>query len=244
MIVSEGIKFFPADFILHFQGKEIPLRGLLSELGITRVTAVESNPPDWKDSFGKEYDIQLGSLTVKGLLVQHFDTGGACVLVRFPNLTEEDRNKIRRLVEAKGVFPGWQRKLPRISVEDTDSELPLPSLCTVRFAGQEVFVEVMNFTLGGLGIKSMGSQLAPARVGMQLQFDLITNRGEIIANSTAEIMNVSVHDLPGVEGKGASSAIRYLGLKIREMSLDGKTAYKNLIRDYCLAVQKNQKAAK
>jgi hypothetical protein len=122
-------------------------------------------------------------------------------------------------------------------VEGADADLPLPSLCTLRFASQEVYVEVINFTLGGLGIKSMGSQLAEARVGTQLQLELITTRGDTISNVWAQIMNISVHDRTGKLG---DTTLRYLGLKITEMGPEGKRTYKELIRDYCLAVQKKK----
>jgi len=210
-VTHNNVKFFPADFSVAFQGKQIPLRGLLSELGITRVVAIENLPSDWKNIFGKTSTITLDQFKVPGVMVQHFDAGGACTLVRFFELGSEQRDHIRKLIDSGGVLPGWQRKLPRIPVESEDPDLPLPSLCTLRFAGQEVYVEVKNFTLGGLGVKAMGTQLADARVGTQLQLDLITTRGDTISNFSAEIMNISVHDR-ALE-IGDTSTLRFFGLR-------------------------------
>ena len=234
---NDQVKFFPADFTLEFEGSAIPLRGLLSESGITRVVPVAGLPNNWKNAYGKPCKVSLDKLQVEGVLIQHFDSGGACSLIHFTNLDDSQRSWIQRLVVSGGVFPGWQRKLPRISVETKDSELPMPSLCTVRFAGSEIYVEVLNFTLTGLRIKAVGSQMAEARVGMRIQMDLITNRGGTITNFSVEIMNISVHDWVGGE---QDSPLRYFGLKITDMSAEGKKTYKELIRDYCLAVKKTQ----
>src|SRR5690606_42070631 len=60
--------------------------------------------------------------------------------LRFKDLQEPHKNYLRQRIAAEGISPGWKRKFPRIPVsQGGDSNLPVPSLCMVRFVGQEIF---------------------------------------------------------------------------------------------------------
>jgi hypothetical protein len=106
----------------------------------------------------------------------------------------------------------------------------------VRFVGQEHFVNVMNFTLGGLRIETMGDTLAELRVGAHLSFDLITTNGEVFANLSAEVRNIAVHERENPDG--TKSSTRSFGLRFKEMDPVNDRKYRNLIREYCLILQK------
>ena len=105
----------------------------------------------------------------------------------------------------------------------------------VRFVGQEIFVNVLNFTLGGIRIETIGDHLGEIRVGAVLSFDLLTSTGEIMANLTAEVRNIAAHES---NEDGSRRVSRSFGLRFTNMDPVNERKYRTLIRDYCLVLQK------
>jgi hypothetical protein len=114
-----------------------------------------------------------------------------------------------------------------------DPNLPVPSICMVHFLGKEVFVNVVNFTLGGLRFETTADELKELRVGSTVQFDLGTSTGGVMPNLTGEIRNVAEQELQG------GLKTRAFGLRIINWDPVNERKYKELIKDYCLAMQKN-----
>lgn len=229
-------KFFQTSFAIEFHGNTLNLRGLVSPTGVTKIFLSNGLPDFWKKAIGETVTVHLEKMKLKGVLLQQYVEHGTFYEIKFRDLAEPLQAYLEHRLLNEGVSPGWKRKFPRIPVKGyEDPELPVPNLCMVRFVGQELFVNVMNFTLGGLRIETLGDALAEIRVGSQLHFDLITSTGEILANLSAEVRNIAVHDHPGAEGP---SLTRSFGLKFLEMDPVNERKYRTLIRDYCIILQK------
>lgn len=229
-------KFYQASFDIVSGGETLSLKGLVSEQGITKVFIPSSLPDFWKSKIGQAVEIKLDGLTLPAVLLQQFVEHGAFFEFRFRGLEEPHRNYIRQRITVEGISPGWHRKFPRIPVgKGNDPDLPVPSLCMVRFVGQEIFVNVMNFTLGGLRIETLGDNLVEVRVGSVLHFDLVASNGAVMANLSAEVRNMAVHEL---EKSGDKHLTRSFGLRFVEMDPSNERKYRDLIRDYCLVMQK------
>jgi hypothetical protein len=230
-------KFFETAFDIEHQGKTLNLRGLVSPAGVTKVFLSAGLPATWAGVLGEQVNVKLDKIEVRGVLLQQYVEHGTFFEIKFRELSAELMHYIEQRVKNEGVNPGWQRKFPRIPVKGyEDPELPVPNLCMVRFVGQEIFVNVMNFTLGGIRIETLGDTLGEIRVGSTLHFDLITSTGEILANLSAEVRNIAVHDHPGAEGM--VSLTRSFGLRFSDMDPVNERKYRTLIRDYCVILQK------
>jgi hypothetical protein len=230
-------KFYQANFQVEYLVERLELKGLVSEQGITKIFIPAAKiTPHWKASFGREVTIHLDMLQIQGVLIQQFVEYGTFFEIRFRQIEEPQKQFIRQRISNEGINPGWHRQFPRIPVSGHDDpELPVPNLCLVRFVGQEVFVNVMNFTLGGIRIETMGDALGELRVGSLIHFDLITSTGEILANLSAEVRNISVNEHTDGELK---TITRSFGLRFLDLDPVNERKYRNLIRDYCTILQK------
>lgn len=225
-------KFYQASFEIETGGQTLALRGLVSEHGITKIFQAQM-PPFWEAQVGRTLTLSLDRMLISAVLVRQFVEHGSFYELRFRGLDEAHRNYIRQRVAAEGISPGWQRQFPRIPVNGAiDPNLPVPSLCMVHFLGKEVFVNVINFTLGGLRVETVGDELKELRVGSVIQFDLGTSTGGVMPNMTGEIRNVAEQE----QSEGRKT--RAFGLRIVNWDPVNERKYKELIKDYCLAMQK------
>jgi PilZ domain len=229
-------KFFHASMLVEFQGNSIEMKGLVSETGVTKIFMGGNSADAWKSVVGEKVTVILGPVTLQGNLLQQFVEHGTFYEIRFFNVDEPIRDYLRQRVQAEGVNPGWQRQFPRIPVKGLDDpELKVPNLCMVRFVGQEIFANVVNFTLGGIRIETLGDSLNELRVGALLHFDLVTSNGEVLANMGAEVRNIAVHDRGS---SGGSHLTRSFGLRFVDMNPVNERRYRELIRNFCVVLQK------
>lgn len=230
-------KFFQTAFEIEHQGTTLSLRGLFSPAGVTKIYLTAGLPEYWKSLLGEAVNVRLDKMEIPGILLQQYVEHGTFYEIKFRELAEPLLQYLEQRMQTDGISPGWQRKYPRIPVKGyEDPELPVPNLCMVRFVGQEIFVNVMNFTLGGLRIETLGDSLGEIRVGSTLHFDLITSTGDILTNLSAEVRNIAVHDHRSPEG--VSSLTRSFGLRFTNMDPVNERKYRALIRDYCTVLQK------
>ncbi|RYZ96781.1 MAG: PilZ domain-containing protein [Proteobacteria bacterium] len=229
-------KFYEAAFDITYQGNSFTMRGLVSESGITKIYLSAGLPDAWRERVGNPLKVKLDMFEIGAVLLQQQVSNGTFFEVRFQELPEPARQYIRRRIEAEGVSPGWKRDFPRIPVTRVvDPELPVPNLCMVRFVGQEIFVNVLNFTLGGIRIETLGDHLGELRVGSLLSFDLLTSNGEIMANLSAEVRNIATHE---GSADGELQTTRSFGLRFQGMDSSNERKYRTLIRDYCTVLNK------
>jgi len=208
-------KFVATAFEIEHGGNTLELKGLVSPTGITKIYLQSGLAPLWKALLGSVVNVRLGSVQIPGTFLHQQVEHGVIFEIKFGNLEKPIHKYLEQRILAEGISPGWQRKYPRIPVKGYDDpELPVPNLCMVRFVGQEIFVNVMNFTIGGLRIETLGDSLAELRVGSVLHFDLITSTSDIFANLSGEVRNIAVHDSNTLEGR---SVTRSFVLRFIEM---------------------------
>ena len=229
-------KFLHTAFDIEYQGDTLPLRGLISLAGVTKIFLRAGLPETWKRAVGQTVIVQLGKLKIPGVLLEQEVEHRALYEIKFRELPESMRSHLESRLQAEGITPGWQRQHPRIPVKGyEDAELPVPHLCLVRLAGQEILVKVMNFTVGGIRIETLGDTLREIRVGSHLHFDLMTSRGETLFDFKAEVRNIATHEHQGGQGP---SLTRSFGLMFLEIDPVSDKKYRMLIRDYCIILQK------
>lgn len=234
-------KFLDASFQLEHAGKTFGLRGLISLKGATKVRVDADSTADIDHAFGHVADIHLGRLTLKGSLTKHFSADGAAYEVRFRDMDEEKTNFLQQMIEMEGVKPGWMRRYPRIPVRAAEkADLPVVTLCMIRFMGSEVISPVLNFSLGGLRIELGGEESLPEiQVGSVIHFDMMTSSGDVFSEFMGEVRNVSVSE---TVYSGSKEISRTIGVSFLGMKPDLKKKYHGLIRDFCNAVIRAREA--
>jgi hypothetical protein len=229
-------KFFQSTMLVEHQGNTIEMRGLISETGVTKIFMGTGLTDYWKAVVGQKVNVILGPISLQGYLYQQFVEHGTFYEIKFKDLEEPMRDYLRQRIQSEGVNPGWQRQFPRIPVKGLDDpELKVPNLCMVRFVGQEIFANVVNFTLGGIRIETLGDSLNELRVGAVLHFDLVTSNGEVLSNMGAEVRNIAVHDQ---EKDNGARLTRSFGLRFVDMNPVNERKYRELIRNFCVVLQK------
>ncbi len=229
-------KFFQTSLEIEHHSRMLSLRGLVSQSGVTKIYLDGDLPPYWKGVIGEEILVHLDKVQIEGVLLPQYVEAGVFYEIKFRSLDEPIRLYLEQRLQAQGISPGWQRKYPRIPVKGIqDPDLPVPNLCVVRFIGQEIFVNVMNFTLGGIRIETLGDNLGELKAGSILHFDLIISTGGMLSSLSAEIRNIAVHDSNTRHGK---TLTRSFGLKFLEMGAVNEQKYRALIRNYCEILQK------
>lgn len=229
-------KFFQSSFEISNGLLSLQLKGLISERGVTKIHIPAGLPSFWRNHLGKTVTMTLDRFTIQAVLLEQFVEGGSYFELRFRGTDTNQRNYIRQRIESEGIKPGWQRKFPRIPIVNAnDPDLPVPNLCMVRFVGEEHFVNVVNFTLGGMRVETLGDELAELRVGSIVHFDLMSNSGTMMSNLSAEVRNLAVHEQ---EKSGTAHVTRSFGLRLIDMDTVNEKKYRELIRDHCLELQK------
>lgn len=237
MTETNKVKFLLTTFQLTYEGMAFDLKGLASEVGITKIQVLSRPPPHIEEVLGKTALVQLGSLAIKAVLVKHFADASSFYEVRFLSMHDAQKAFLLDLLETDGVAPGWMRKHPRIPVKQSEETgLPTVTSCMMRFLGREEFVRVVNFSVGGVRIQVDGTDAwKDARVGMTVHFDLLTNSGEVMPNFSGEIRNISLIES---NESGEIKASQTIGISFTNM--DGKLKHRlyDVIRIFCQEVLK------
>ena len=229
-------KFYLASFELRCEKNSLVLRGLVSPTGITKVHFPTRVDSIWEALIGSKVEVILDGFLAVGYLVRQSVEHGSFHEIRFKDPPDDLKNYILQKTISEGVDPGWQRKFPRIPIMDGDeNDLPIPNLCVVRFIGQEIFVNVMNFTLGGIRIRTLTNVLSELRVGSMVHFDLIASNGTVMPNICGEVKNIALHQSEEV---GNNTITRSFGLEFKDLDPVNERRYKALIKEYCLVLQK------
>ncbi len=228
--------FFPASFQIESGTFLLSLHGLANLTGITKIILASDLPVFWKNMVGQPVVVLFDKLPIEGVLLSQQIEYGIFYEIKFRGLSEPARKYIEKQIKENGISPSWQRKYPRISIKGIqDPDLPVPNLCLVRFVGKEIFVNVVNFTLGGIRIETFSDNLEEVTIGSVLHFDLITSSGEIFSNLLAKICNIATHNNLSENG---ISLTRSFGLSLAKMNPENEQKYRKLILDYCTILKK------
>lgn len=235
MVMEKERRFVAAKLRIEFNGQSTEVDAHVSTMGATRIFFQNTLPPFLSASFGKEISIIYKNHSCTGLLIQQNVDHGIYYDIKFLKIPAEANDQIQKDIDAEGSTPSWIRKHPRITVESMETELPVPSLCTVYFLGQPHFVNVLNFTLGGIRVETVSDELEGLRVGAKVQFDLIATNGMVFNNMSGVVRNISTR----IEQRESGAiTCRSFGLQLVDMHPINEKNYKQLIKEYCLMVQK------
>ncbi len=229
-------KFLRTKLKLTFDGLAMDVDGFVTDSGATRLFMEENIPFYLVDALGKEVTVKVCGVECSAILVLETLRNGAFYGIKFVSVSDHARRHLQEEIEQKGEVPPWTRKYPRILVDESQTDLPVPNLGVVTAdRGKQEFVNVVNFSLEGIRFETYGETLSEMRVGNQFSFDLMTNRGETLKGFRGEVLNLFEGGKVSLQGVPVRRA---MGVKFLSVSPESEKRYMELIRDYCLAFKK------
>lgn len=209
-------------------GVEHRVQALVSPYGAKYVFEDEDLPTTVRDSIGKEIQVIYKNIPVRARLVKENTAIGVLYNIKFLNPSNLLVRQINRDINETGLPSPWLRSLPRLN---TDSKhLPNPALAVLYYRGITFYLNVKNFTLGGVMLEYAGAELASVILGTKFDFDIVTNFGDKISELSAVVTHISA-ELSETDGDKY-----YFGVKFLPMTLLSETKFRALIRDHCVGL--------
>jgi hypothetical protein len=221
---------------VFFGGKEFRIQALVSVYGVKYAFDDIELPEAARTYIG--YEVQMSYKGVPGRcrIIRESNNAGTIYNLRFVNPSRTLTNMIERDIRESGLPSPWMRNLPRLTTDMKD--LPAPALAVLNFRGEIHYLNVKNFTLGGLLLEFVGGMLHGVVSGTRFEFDLVTNAGEKLADVAGIVSHVSVE----VNEQDGSLSHSYFGLKFLPMDVFNETKYRELIREHCLLLREAERA--
>lgn len=216
---------------LLLDGQETRVQALVSAYGAKYVFEESELPAGIRDSIGFEVEILYKKVPARCRLVKETNGAGTVYSLRFINPSSLLLKQIERDIRDNGLPSPWLRSLPRLSTEL--KHLPVPALAVLDLDGQTLFLNVKNFTLGGLLLEYVGDKLRGMELGTQLVFDLVTNAGDKIGDLAALVSHMSLEQSAHDPAQNRSQ----IGVRLLPMSHVSAAKYKELIMNHCVALK-------
>lgn len=211
-------------------GRELHVQALVSTYGAKYLFEESELPEALRHAADQELEVLYKKVPVRCRLVKETMGAGTVYSLRFLNPSGLLLRQIERDVRESGLPSPWLRALPRLNT--TAKHLPIPALAVLDYQGSTLFLNVKNFTLGGLSLEFSGVELEDAKLGDRLNFDLVTNGGDKISDVSAVITHVAME-----KGEAVDACLMQLGVRFLPMNLLSESKYRNLIREHCLGLR-------
>ena len=232
MAGNNTAKFFRSNFELEYEGKILILEGYIGESGIARIDYNGRYSDDVRAASGKKVNVRFDKFKLKAVLRQQLDDKENFLELYFIELTKAQKEALIERIEEKGSLPTWNRKYPRIWVQGIDDpDLVTPVLAIVVDKKEEVFLTIVNFTLGGIRLEATEDTLDKLAVGDSVEFDLITSKGVMINKLSGIVRNIAV-------SKDAKISKRAYGIKLVKKDKLRDKQYSNLVKEYCVGLKR------
>lgn len=212
-------------------GNEFRVQALISSYGAKYVFEEDEIPAELLGRLGEEIQIQYKNIPVKTRVVKEITGFGTIYNLRFINPSNTLLKQIDRDLKESGLPSPWMRGLPRLTTET--KHLPVPSLLVLYHKGQTYFLNINNFTLGGLQAEFVGPDLRDVKFGTKFELDLVTNSGDKIPDLNGLVTHVTVEI--NFDGNGSDKYV--FGVKVLGMPLGSENKFRGLIREHCIGLK-------
>jgi hypothetical protein len=222
---------------LFFSGKEYRLQALVSVQGVKYAFDDLELPEEARNMIGAEVPMTYKGVPARCRIVREDNPLGVLYNLRFVNPSTVLLRQIERDIRDSGLPSPWLRHLPRL---DTDArDLPSPALAVLAYRGETYFLNVKNFTLGGLLLELVGMSLPQVAIGTRLDFDMVTNQGDKFPEMAGVVTRISAE----LNERDGTMARTYFGLKFLPMGIHNEAKYRELIREHCLLLKAGDDSA-
>lgn len=223
---------------LFFGGKEFRIQALVSEFGVKYAFDDIELPEEARTYLGYEVQMSYKGIPARCRIIRESNNAGTIYNLRFVNPSKTLVGQIQRDIRDSGLPSPWMRTLPRLSTDVAD--LPCPALVVLTFRGEIHYLNVKNFTLGGLLLEFTGGLMADVTSGTRFDFDLVTNSGDKLADMAGVVSHVSVE----INEQDSSQTHSFYGLRFLPMDVLNEAKYRDLIRTHCLLLREAELASR
>lgn len=221
---------------LFFSGKEYRLQALVSVQGVKYAFHELELPEEAKSLIGAEIPMTYKGLPARCRIVREDNPIGVLYNLRFVNPSQVLVRQIERDIRDSGLPSPWLRNLPRLGTDM--KEYPSPALAVVYYRGETYYLNIKNFTLGGLLLELVGMSLPQIAIGSRLDFDMVTNQGDKFSDVAGVVTRVSAE----FNERDDSMTKTFFGLKFLPMGMHNEAKYRELIREHCLLLKAEEQA--
>jgi hypothetical protein len=218
---------------LLVDGQEIRLQALVSLYGAKYVFEESELPAELRQSIGLEVEILYKKVPVRCRVVKETNGAGTVYSLRFINPSSLLLKQVERDIKENGLPSPWLRSLPRLNADA--KHLPVPALVVLDHDGQTLFLNVKNFTLGGLLLEYVGDKLQGVDLGSKLFFDIVTNSGDKISDLAAAVSHISLEQSAHDPAQNRSQ----IGVRFLPMNHLSAGKYKSLIMSHCVGLKES-----
>ncbi len=212
---------------IFLSGKEFRVQALVSTFGAKYVFDDGDLPEEARTCFGLEIPASYKGIPMRCRFVRETNRAGSIYGLRFINPSNLLLRQIEKDIAVSGLPSPWMRGLPRLST--TAKHLPVPVLATVNYNNGAFYLNVRNFTLGGLLLDYVGSDFADLKIGAVMELDLVTNGGEKLSEIAVKVTHISAEVN---ETTGDANRFQF-GVKFVSMSVGSEAKYRTMIREHC-----------
>jgi hypothetical protein len=212
---------------LFLGGQEVKVQALISTYGAKYVFDDDDLPDEARASLGLEVQGSYKGIPVRCRFVRETNPAGTIYSLRFLNPSSLLVRQIEKDVSTAGLPSPWMRGLPRLAT--SAKHLPVPVLSIVSLGSTTFYMNVRNFTVGGLLLEYSGNDLDTLKIGTRLEFDLVTNGGDKLPDIQGVVTHISSEPTDLLADTG-----RYqFGLRFVGMSAATENRYRGMIREHC-----------
>jgi len=216
---------------IFLAGTEVRVQALVSTYGAKYVFDEEDLPEEARASLSLEVQASYKGIPVRCRFVRETNPAGTIFSLRFLNPSSLLVRQIEKDVATAGLPSPWMRGLPRLAT--SAKHLPVPVLAMVNVGAATFYMNVKNFTLGGLLLEYSGLDMEGIQIGTRLELDLVTNGGDKLPDIVGVITHVSSEPNDVKTDSG-----RYqFGLKFLEMTGATEVRYRGMIREHCVGLR-------
>jgi hypothetical protein len=212
---------------LFFAGREFRVQALVSNYGVKYVYDEQDLPDEARATLGVDVQMSYKGIPALCRLIRESNAAGSIYSLRFVNPSKALLKEIDKDVKASGLPSPWMRGLPRLSTEVGKLPLPVPVLAILSYNNGTHYLNIRNFTLGGLLLEYLGNDLGALGVGAMMEFDLVTSGGDKMTGMEGVITHTATEFS---DGSGSSV---YFGVKFLPFSSLNEMRYRGLIREHC-----------
>lgn len=212
---------------LFLAGQEVKVQALVSTYGAKYVFDDDDLPPEARACLGLEVQGSYKGIPVRCRFVRETNPAGTIYSLRFLSPSSLLVRQIEKDVLTAGLPSPWMRGLPRLTT--SAKHLPVPVLAIVSIGSSTYYMNVRNFTVGGLLLEYSGNDLDGVVIGSRLEFDLVTNGGDKLPEITGVVTHVSSEPTDLLSESGRFQ----FGIRFASMSAATENRYRGMIREHC-----------
>lgn len=215
------------------QGKNFTMNSIVSKSGASLVFEEHEAAEFAQSLSGKVIDVLVDGIELSASFVREQSGGTVFYGLKFFDLSQPQKKSLDSLLKEKGARAPARRKFPRLEVVSLTDDLAIPIYCLYDYKGENYFLTIVDFTIGGLMVEALKTDAPPnLRVGSEFVFEIFVSDGNHLRGVKGEVVRI-IEEVP----VGQKEVYNRYGVRLAKMSKNNDERFRNLILEYCLVLK-------